>query len=108
MTKADLVERIQAATGFTNKHSADLFDSVMEIVKVTLERGETLKVSRFGNFEVREKLARRGRDPQTGKALTITPRRVLTFRPSNTLKQALNLPIGGGKSPSFTKSQCDS
>ncbi|TLM69226.1 MAG: integration host factor subunit alpha [Deltaproteobacteria bacterium] len=90
MTKSDLVEQIQSATGLTMKESTALFDTVMEIMKATLERGEAIKVSRFGSFEVRAKSARRGRDPQTGKELTITPRRILSFRPSNMLKQMIN------------------
>lgn len=90
MTKADLIEKIQGVSGLTLKESAELFDSVMEVVKATLERGETVKISRFGSFEVRAKNARRGRDPQTGRELTIAPRRILSFRPSATLKQVIN------------------
>ena len=90
MTKRELVEKLQNVTGFTLKESADLFDSVMQIIKETLERGENIKVSGFGNFEVRIKAMRQGRNPQTGGALTISSRRVLVFKPSNLLKQAIN------------------
>jgi integration host factor subunit alpha len=90
MTKRELVEKLQDVTGFTLKESADLFDSVMQIIKETLERGENIKVSGFGNFEVRTKAKRQGRNPQTGGALTISSRRVLVFKPSNLLKQAIN------------------
>ena len=92
MTKADLVEKVQSATGFTLKESADLLESVMDIIKDTLARGEDLKISRFGNFELRAKSLRRGRNPQTGAELTIAARRVLSFKPSAVLKQAINQP----------------
>ena len=90
MTKKELVEKLQDVTGFTFKESAELFDSVMQIIKETLERGENVKVSGFGNFEVRSKAVRQGRNPQTGDALILSARRVLVFKPSNLLKQAVN------------------
>lgn len=93
MTKSEIVGKIQDVTGYTLKESAELFETTLEIIKASLERGETVKLTRFGNFEVREKRARRGRDPQTGKELTITPRRILSFRPSAMLKQAVNAPL---------------
>ena len=90
MTKADLAEKIQDAAGFTKKESADMLEYVFTIIKDTLESGEKLKITGFGNFEVKQKKARRGRNPQTGEAVTIEARRVLTFKPSALLKQALN------------------
>lgn len=90
MTKADLVERIQGTTGFTLKESTELLESAFELMKQTLERGENLKLSGFGNFEVRQKKPRRGRNPQTGDEIEIKPRRVLTFKPSALLKKSLN------------------
>lgn len=90
MTKADLVEKVQDATGHTAKDSAVLVESVFELMKSTLEGGENLKLSGFGSFELKEKKPRRGRNPQTGEAIEIAPRQVLTFRPSALLKKAVN------------------
>lgn len=67
-----------------------MMESVFTIMKESLEVGETIKVSGFGNFEVKQKDARRGRNPQTGEAITIEARKVLTFKSSTLLKQAIN------------------
>lgn len=90
MTKADLVERIHASTGMTQKESAEMVETVFSIMKSTLETGETLKVSGFGSFVVKQKNDRRGRNPQTGEAITIEARRILTFKPSTVLRDAIN------------------
>ena len=90
MTKADIVEKISLMTDFTKRESAEIVDCVFDLVKSTLGDGKSLKIAGFGNFEVREKAARRGRNPQTGEVIEITPRRVLTFKPSQVLKKSLN------------------
>ena len=90
MTKADIAERIQATTGFTKKESADMLESVFSVMKNTLEAGEKIKIAGFGNFEVKQKKDRKGRNPQTGESITIEARRILTFKPSTLLKQAIN------------------
>ncbi len=90
MTKAELVEEVYGAVGFSKKESANLVDLVFETIKETLESGEKLKVSGFGNFVVREKKARIGRNPQTGEEIEISARKVLTFKPSQVLKNSLN------------------
>lgn len=90
MTKADLIERIHQTNGFSKKESSDLLETVLGIMKDTLEKGEKLKISGFGNFEVRQKRDRRGRNPQTGETITIEARRVLTFKPSSLLRRAIN------------------
>lgn len=90
MTKAELVELVHEKIGFSKRESTDLVELIFELVKETLERGERVKLSGFGNFEVRDKRARIGRNPQTGDAIEISARRVLTFKPSQVLKQALN------------------
>jgi integration host factor subunit alpha len=90
MTKADLVERIHINSGISKKDSIDILEAVFSIIKDTLESGEKIKVAGFGNFEVKEKKDRKGRNPQTGEAITITARRVLTFKPSVILKSAMN------------------
>ena len=90
MTKADLVERIQANTGFTKKESAAMMESVFSIMKSTMEAGEKIKIAGFGNFEVKQKKDRKGRNPQTGECITIEARRILSFKPSMLLRQAMN------------------
>ncbi len=86
MTKADIVERIYKEAGFSKKEAADLVDLVFKVIKDTLAKGEKVKISGFGNFSIRDKATRVGRNPQTGEAMDITARRVLTFKPSLVLK----------------------
>ena len=91
MTKAEIVQAVYSRLGgFSKKESADLVDLVFETMKETLGRGEKIKISGFGNFVLRDKRPRQGRNPQTGVPIVITGRRVLNFRPSNILKHALN------------------
>ncbi|MCX5913220.1 MAG: integration host factor subunit alpha [Deltaproteobacteria bacterium] len=90
MTKADIVETIYEKVGFSRKESADIVDLVFDLLKETLEKGDKIKISGFGNFVVREKRPRKGRNPQTGDEIQITARRVLTFKPSQVLRKALN------------------
>lgn len=90
MTKAEIIEQIYEKVGFSKKESAEIVEMVFDLMKGTLERGEKIKISGFGNFVVREKRPRLGRNPQTGEAIEISARRVLTFRPSQVLKAALN------------------
>ena len=93
MTKADIVEIIHEKIGFGRKESTEIVEQVFEIMKETLESGEKIKISGLGNFAVRQKRPRRGRNPQTGKELVISGRRVVTFKPSNVLRKALNQTI---------------
>ena len=91
MTKADIIEAVyEKVGGFSKKEAAEIVESVFHQIKETLERGEKIKISGFGNFIVREKKARIGRNPQTGDEITISARRVLTFKPSQVLKNILN------------------
>ena len=90
MTKADIVEKIHANTGMTQKESMEMVEAVFSIMKSTLETGETLKISGFGSFVVKQKSDRRGRNPQTGETITIEARRILTFKPSTVLRDAIN------------------
>lgn len=90
MTKADIVEKIHTTSGLPKKDAAAMMESVFAIMKESLEAGETIKISGFGVFEPKQKSARRGRNPQTGEAITIEARKVLTFKPSDLLKQAIN------------------
>ena len=90
MTKADLVEAIHEKVGLLKKESADIVELVFDTMKDTLESADKIKISGFGNFEVRDKRSRVGRNPQTGEVIEISARRVLTFKPSQVLKNALN------------------
>src|SRR5579863_6360146 len=91
MTKAEIVQALYSKVGgFSRKESAELVDLVFEMMKDTLGRGEKIKVSGFGNFVLRDKRQRPGRNPQTGDPIKISERRVLTFKASQILKQALN------------------
>jgi len=90
MTKADLAERIHSTLGLSKKVSQDLLESLLSIMKETLESGEKIKVAGFGSFEVKQKKVRIGRNPHTGLSLTIEARKILTFKPSAILKQAVN------------------
>ena len=90
MTKADIVTTIYEKIGFSRKESAEIVDLVCDLMKGTLESGDKIKISGFGNFIVREKRSRKGRNPQTGEEIQISARRVLTFKPSQVLRKAIN------------------
>ena len=89
MTKADIVARIYDKVGFSKKEATDMVEASFEIIKSCLEKGERVKISGFGNFVINSKRARKGRNPQTGDDLIIDARRVLTFKPSQILKNAI-------------------
>ena len=86
---SDIIESVYEKVGFSKKEAADVVEMVFDTIKETLERGEKIKISGFGNFIVRDKKSRVGRNPQTGEEIEISARRVLTFRPSQVLKNAL-------------------
>jgi integration host factor subunit alpha len=90
MTKADLIENVYLKTGFSKKESAEIVETVFDLIKGTLENGEKIKIAGFGNFVVKEKSTRRGRNPQTGEEIEISSRRILTFKPSQVLKSSIN------------------
>lgn len=92
MTKADIIELVYDRLRLPKKDCADLVGSVFETVKGTLAAGENLKISGFGNFTVRKKNDRKGRNPQTDTEITIEARRVVSFKPSMVLKQVINKP----------------
>ncbi|MBI3543752.1 MAG: integration host factor subunit alpha [Deltaproteobacteria bacterium] len=97
MTKADIIEAIYQKIGYSKKDAADLVELIFNTIKDTLSKGEKIKISGFGNFVVRDKKARTGRNPQTGDAIKISARRVLTFKPSQVLRADVNTATGGGK-----------
>lgn len=90
MTKGDIVERIYEKVGFSKKEANDVVESIFEIIKSRLEQHGKVKISGFGNFVVNQKRPRKGRNPQTGDEITITGRRVLTFKASHVLKRSMN------------------
>ena len=90
MTKVDIVENIYEKVGFSKKEVAKIVEIIFDIIKESLEKEEKIKISGFGNFVVRKKWARRGRNPQTGSDIEISPRRILTFKSSQVLKAGLN------------------
>ena len=90
MTKADMIDAICEEIGFSKRESAKIVENMLDIIKETLENGENVKLSGFGNFNIQHKRARRGRNPQTGEEMTISARRVLSFKPSNVLRDKLN------------------
>jgi len=90
MTKADLIDNLYEKVGISKKESAMIVEQIFEIIRVALENGKKVKISGFGNFNIRPKKVRRGRNPQTGEEMPISARTVLTFKASHLLKKALN------------------
>ena len=87
LTRMDLSEAVFREVGLPRNESAGLVETVLDEMSDALVRGEQVKISSFGTFSVREKAAREGRNPKTGEAAAIPPRRVLTFRPSHLMKE---------------------
>ena len=90
VTRAHLAETIYTQVGLSRNESADLLETVLERMSAALEAGESVKISGFGTFSVRQKGRRIGRNPKTGEEVPINPRRVLVFRASHVLKDQIN------------------
>ena len=90
MTKIDLVQIVREKIGFGTKESTEIVEQVFEIIQETLESGEKVKISGFGNFVIRAKRPRKGRNPKTGEEILISGRKVVTFKPSPVLRKVLN------------------
>ena len=90
MTKVDIIESIYEKIGIPKKECIRIVESVFEIIKDDLEKGNDVMISGFGKWTVKAKKKRKGRNPQTGKELMIDARRVVTFRPSQVLKGTVN------------------
>lgn len=86
VTRADLAEALHEQVGLSRQECSGLVERVLEMIVETLERGETVKLSGFGVFQVRSKNARMGRNPKTGEPAAIHPRRVISFRASQIMK----------------------
>jgi integration host factor subunit alpha len=97
MTKAEIIDAVyEKVGGFSKKESAEIVEAVFDTMKEVLADGKKIKISGFGNFVVRAKKQRIGRNPQTGAPIPISARRVLTFKPSQVLKGILNPHKGEG------------
>ena len=90
LTRADLAEAVFQKVGLPRNESAEIVELVLREIVSSLERGQTVKLSSFGSFGIRDKGQRIGRNPKTGQEVPITPRRVLVFRASNIMKQRIN------------------
>ncbi|GBF26392.1 integration host factor subunit alpha [bacterium MnTg02] len=90
LTRADLADAVVQRVGLPRNESAEIVELVLKEIAASLERGESVKLSSFGSFGIREKAQRMGRNPKTGKEVPITPRRVLVFRASAIMKERIN------------------
>jgi len=89
MTRADLARVIFEKVGLPKKEAQDIIEIIIDTIKDTLAEGESVKITGFGTFNVRKKTPRRGRNPQTGEDMEITARKVISFKTSNILKEAV-------------------
>lgn len=90
LTKIQIVESIQNQTGFPKNKASEIVETLLEIIKIALESGEDVLVSGFGKFCVNEKKERKGRNPATGDAMMLEPRKVVTFKCSGKLRKRIN------------------
>lgn len=90
MTKADLIKQLHLKTGFSKNDASEFVEDVLRLIKAALEQGETVKISGFGRFAIQNKASRLGRNPHTGDSVEITPRKVISFKASAVLKNAMN------------------
>ncbi|MDC0433034.1 integration host factor subunit alpha [bacterium] len=90
ITRAQLSEAVYEEVGLSRNESADLVEAVLEEMVSALSDGETVKISSFGSFSIRQKSQRMGRNPKTGEEVPILPRKVIIFKPSHVLKNRIN------------------
>ena len=90
LTKADIIQAVSEAHGYSNKKATQTVEILLEIIKQTLEAGEDVLISGFGKFCVKEKKERVGRNPATGEPMTLAARKVVTFKSSGKLKERIN------------------
>ena len=96
LTKADMAEKLYEELGLNKREAKELVETFFEEMRVALEAGEQVKLSGFGNFDLRNKNERPGRNPKTGEDIPITARRVVTFRPGQKLKARVEAYAGDG------------
>lgn len=89
-TRADLIDAVYTEVGLSRQECGDLVESVLETIATRLETSDCVKISAFGTFQTRNKKERMGRNPKTGEEVAITPRRVLTFKASQVMKDRIN------------------
>lgn len=94
LTKADMAEQLFEVLGLNKREAKELVEQFFEEIRASLEDGRQVKLSGFGNFDLRVKNARPGRNPKTGEEIPITPRRVVTFRPGQKLKAMVEAHAG--------------
>jgi integration host factor subunit alpha len=99
LTKADLADLLFEKVGLNKREAKDMVESFFEEVRIALEAGEGVKLSGFGNFQLRDKPQRPGRNPKTGEEIPITARRVVTFHASQKLKAMVEKNYGGQQQP---------
>ena len=90
MTKAEIVDAVHNEIDLSKGQSAELVESLFELIRERLENGEDIKLPGFGNFLIKEKRQRIGRNPKTGEKIIITPRKVISFKPSSILRDRVN------------------
>ena len=90
LTKAHIINTIADQIGFTKNHSFEIVETLLELIKSSLESGDDVLISNFGKFCVKEKKERKGRNPSTGKDMILEPRKVVTFRISGKLREKIN------------------
>ncbi len=96
LTKADLANRLFDEVGLNKREAKEFVDAYFEAIRLALESGENVKLSGFGNFQLREKDQRPGRNPKTGEEIPISARRVVTFRPGQKLRARVEAYVGSG------------
>jgi integration host factor subunit alpha len=98
LTKAELADLLFEKIGLNKRESKDMVEAFFDEIRISLERGEIVKLSGFGNFQLRDKSQRPGRNPRTGEDIPITARRVVTFHVSQKLRDEVNLTYDGTQS----------
>ncbi len=96
LTKASIANRLFEEVGLNKREAKEFVDSYFEAMRLSLESGENIKLSGFGNFQLRDKAERPGRNPKTGEEIPITARRVVTFRPGQKLRARVEAYAGSG------------
>jgi integration host factor subunit alpha len=90
LTKSHIIDAVAESNGYTRKKSIETVETVLELIKRSLESGGDVLISGFGKFSVKQKAKRKGRNPATGEDMILTPRRVVTFKSSGKLRSKIN------------------